>query len=190
MSGPPRLPGSQHFNKVLGGSQCLLSKDVPWETMQFIPGCPFCFQMHSTHRWSRVSVEPHSAPLMILPIHKKPSSMTCVMSWQKWICPIHRALPRQWVTCGLTDTLPGRHENAKSLPWFFLVPHQTYRKHLYSSQSNDCTPQIAENIALLYVIQQPWKHRFVCTFLPTPAAELEYQSLPRQLKKISPGRQT
>lgn len=102
MSGPPRLPGSQHFNKVLGGSQCLLCKDVPWETMQFIPGCPFCFQMHSTHRWSRVSVEPHSAPLMILPIHKKPSSMTCVMSWQKWICP-DSGWPVVWLTLCQVD---------------------------------------------------------------------------------------
>lgn len=49
-------------------------------------------------------------------------------------------LPRQWVTCGLTDTLPGRHENAKSLPGFslcrtkhteniFIPPSQTIAHH-------------------------------------------------------------
>lgn len=52
------------------------------------------------------------------------------------------------------------------------------------------TPQITGNTASLYVTQQPRKHRFVFAFLPTPAAELGYQSLPRQFKKISPGRQT
>lgn len=38
-------------------SQCMLSKDGPWETMLFIPGCPLCFQMHSTRLWSGNSVE-------------------------------------------------------------------------------------------------------------------------------------
>lgn len=100
----------------------------------------------------------------------------------------------QEATCGLTATLPGRHTRMKnSYPGFpCAIPNIQKTslflpiKRLHTTDKRKPRISVSNTTAT-----QSWaKH--VCFFLclPTPVAELGYQSLSRQPNTIFPGGQT